>query len=633
MLGASGINRGTAFTLPQREALGLTGLLPTGVSTLEGQLRRVYAQYQAQGSDLRKWVLLTNLRDRNEVLYYKLLSGHLAEMLPVIYTPTVGQAIQRFSQEFRRTRGVFLSVDHPDQIETALRNTGLGPDDIDLLVATDSEGILGIGDQGIGGIEISIGKLAIYTAAGGIHPRRTLPVVLDVGTDNLQLLNDPLYLGERHARVRDHRYDEFLDAFVAAVRAVFPNAMLHWEDFAADNARRVLHRYTDQICSFNDDLQGTAAVTLAAITSALRVTGERLSDQRIVIHGAGTSGTGIADLVRDTMIREGLTPEQANQRFWAVDRQGLLVDDDPTLRDFQRPYARTRDEVTAWTTTVPGRPISLAEVVGQVHPTVLIGASTQGGAFTENIVKDMAAHVDRPIILPLSNPTSMCEAVPADLLAWTDGRALVATGSPFAAGHPRRAHLPDPAVQQRPDLPRPRPRRHRRPGQPDHRQHDQRRIHRRRETRRPHHPRRTPAPAHGRPAHRRRHRRHRRGHRRRPRRRRPHHHRQPRPTSHRRHVAHRIPATRPDREVGRPPARTTERNIQWPTPRGSPPRWSSIGNGSSRRHAEEWTARCSSTPPTHSRVRGCQSSTWIGSLRTATNVRNHSAASAPSIAR
>ena len=552
VLGASGINRGTAFTLPEREALGLTGLLPTGVSTLEGQLRRVYAQYQAQGSDLRKWVLLTNLRDRNEVLYYKLLAGHLAEMLPVIYTPTVGQAIQRFSQEFRRTRGVFLSIDHPDQIETALRNTGLGPDDIDLLVATDSEGILGIGDQGIGGIEISIGKLAIYTAAGGIHPRRTLPVVLDVGTDNLQLLNDPLYLGERHARIRDHRYDQFLDAFVAAVSAVFPNAMLHWEDFAADNARRVLHRYTDQICSFNDDLQGTAAVTLAAITSALRVTGGRLSDQRIVIHGAGTSGTGIADLVRDTMIREGLTPEEANQRFWAVDRQGLLIDDDPTLRDFQRPYARTRDEITAWTTTVPGRPISLAEVVAQVHPTVLIGASTQGGAFTENIVKDMAGHVDRPIILPLSNPTIHVRGRargPARL----DRRPRPRRHrQPVRPGHPQRAHLPDPAVQQRPDLPRPRPRRHRRPGQPDHRQHDQRRVHRRRGTRRPHHPRRTPAPAHGRPAHRRRHRRHRGGHRRSPRRRRPHHHRQPRPASHRRHVAHRIPATRPHRALGHP---------------------------------------------------------------------------------
>ena len=432
VLGASYLNRGTAFTLPQRDALHLTGLLPTGVSTLQAQVHRVYDQYQAQDTDLRKWVLLTNLRDRNEVLYYKLLSEHLAEMLPVIYTPTVGQAIQRFSQEFRRTRGVYLSIDHPDQIETALRNTDLGPDDIDLLVATDSEGILGIGDQGIGGIEISIGKLAIYTAAGGIHPRRTLPVVLDVGTDNPQLLDDPLYLGERHARIRDHRYDDFLDAFVTACRTVFPNAMLHWEDFAADNARRVLHRYTDQICSFNDDLQGTAAVTLAAITSALRVTGDRLSDQRIVIHGAGTSGTGIADLVRDAMIRDGLTSEQADQRFWAVDKQGLLIDDDPTLRDFQRPYARSRVEINAWATAVPGRPASLGDVVSEVRPTVLIGASTQGGAFTEAIVKDMASHADRPIILPLSNPTSMCEAVPADLLAWTDGRALVATGSPFA---------------------------------------------------------------------------------------------------------------------------------------------------------------------------------------------------------
>ena len=432
VLAASPINRGTAFTPAERDALALTGLLPPGVSTLEDQVHRVYSQYQEQGGNLRKWVLLTNLRDRNEVLYYKLLSEHLAEMLPVIYTPTVGQAIQRFSHEFRRTRGVYLSVDHPDQVETALRNTGLGPDDVDLLVATDSEGILGIGDQGIGGIEIAIGKLAIYAAAGGIHPRRTLPVVLDVGTDNAELLNDPLYLGERHARIRDHRYEQFLDAFVNACRTVFPNAMLHWEDFAADNARRVLHRYTQQICSFNDDLQGTAAVTLAAVTSALRVTGRQLADQRIVIHGAGTSGTGVADLIRDTLIAQGLSPAEAHQRFWAVDKQGLLVQDDPALRDYQRPYARPREELQTWKTVVPGQPVGLAQVVAEIHPTVLIGASTQGGAFTEAIVTDMATHTDRPIILPLSNPTTMCEAVPADLLAWTNGRALVATGSPFA---------------------------------------------------------------------------------------------------------------------------------------------------------------------------------------------------------
>src|SRR6476619_2727562 len=259
VLASPAINRGTAFTLAQREALGLTGLLPTGVTTLEGQLRRVYAQYREQTSDLRKWVYLANLRDRNEVLFYRLLTDHLSEMMPVVYTPTVGQAIERFSHEYRRPRGVYLSVDHPDQVETALRNTGLGPDDLDLLVATDSEGILGIGAQGVGGIEISIGKLALYTAAAGIHPRRVLPVVLDMGTDNLKLLNDDMYLGARHARVRGQRYDDLIDAYVTAVSKLFPGAMLHWEDFGAPNARRILNKYADQVCTFNDDMQGTAA--------------------------------------------------------------------------------------------------------------------------------------------------------------------------------------------------------------------------------------------------------------------------------------------------------------------------------------------------------------------------------------
>ena len=273
VLGSPTINRGTAFTLAERDALGLTGLLPSGVSTLEGQTRRVWAQYQQQPSDLAKWVYLANLRDRNEVLFYRLLSERIAEMLPVVYTPTVGTAIERFSHEFRRSRGVYLSVDHPDQVETALRNTGLGPGDVDLLVATDSEGILGIGDQGVGGIEIAIGKLAVYTAAAGLHPRRMIPVVLDTGTDNLRLLNDPLYLGERHARVRDQRYDDLIDAYVTACSTLFPNAMLHWEDFGATNARRILDRYADEICTFNDDMQGTAAVVLAAVFSALRASG------------------------------------------------------------------------------------------------------------------------------------------------------------------------------------------------------------------------------------------------------------------------------------------------------------------------------------------------------------------------
>ncbi len=429
------INRGTAFTHAERETLGLKGLLPTGVSTLEGQLRRVYQQYLEQANDLRKWVYLANLRDRNEVLFYRLLTEHISEMLPVVYTPTVGLAIERFSHEFRRTRGVYLSVDHPEDVETALQNTGLGPDDVDLLVATDSEGILGIGDQGVGGIEISIGKLAVYTAAAGLHPRRVLPVVLDMGTDNLRLLNDDMYLGERHARVRDARYDELIDAYITAVGKLFPTAMLHWEDFGATNARRILNKYADQTCTFNDDMQGTAAVVLAAVFSAMRAAGSRLRDQRVVIHGAGTAGLGIADMMREEMIRQGLSPAEATGRFYPLGRDGLLLDGAPGLLDFQQSYARSRDEVAGWSVT--GGHIGLADVVANAHPTILIGTSTQPGAFTESIVRTMAAETARPIIMPLSNPTSKAEALPADLIAWTDGRVLTATGSPFAPVHHR----------------------------------------------------------------------------------------------------------------------------------------------------------------------------------------------------
>jgi malate dehydrogenase (oxaloacetate-decarboxylating) len=407
------INRGTAFTFEERRELGLTGLLPMGVSTLDQQVRRTYAQYRSQPNDLAKWVYLANLRDRNEVLFYRLLSDHIEEMLPVVYTPTVGLAIERFSHEFRRSRGVYLSVDHPAEVEIALRNTELGAEDVDLLVATDSEGILGIGDQGVGGIEISIGKLAVYTAAAGIHPSRVLPVVLDMGTDNLTLLNDEMYLGERHARVRDERYDQLVDAYVTAAGKLFPNAMLHWEDFGASNARRLLDRYAGECCTFNDDMQGTAAVVLAAAFSAVRAAGSRMRDQRVVIHGAGTAGLGVADMLRDQMVREGLSQEEATRRFWALGRRGILADDRlEHLRDFQVPYARSWSEVADWSPagTRPG----LAE------------------AFSEQIVRDMAAHCSRPIIMPLSNPTSKTEALPADVLRWTDGRALVATGSPFA---------------------------------------------------------------------------------------------------------------------------------------------------------------------------------------------------------
>jgi malate dehydrogenase (oxaloacetate-decarboxylating) len=432
VLGTPMLNRGTAFTPEERRALGLVGLLPHGVSTIDGQVRRTYAQYQRQPDALAKNVYLANLRDRNEVLFYRLLSEHLAEMLPIVYTPTVGKAIERYSHEYRRPRGVFLSVDHPDLLEESFRDYGLGPDDVDLIVATDAEGILGIGDWGVGGIDIAIGKLAVYIAAAGIHPRRVIPVVLDMGTDNLHLLNDPMYLGNRHARVRGQRYDDFIDTYVTAATKLFPRALLHWEDLGASNARRILQRYADQCCTFNDDMQGTAAVVLAAALAAARASGTRIADQRVVIHGAGTAGVGIADMLREVMTADGLDAEEATRRFWCLGRQGLLTDDRADqLLDFQQPYARPAAEVAGWTRTGTGRGPSLADVVGHVHPTMLIGTSTQAGAFTEAIVRQMAAHVERPVIMPLSNPTSRSEAVPAALIAWTDGRALVATGSPF----------------------------------------------------------------------------------------------------------------------------------------------------------------------------------------------------------
>jgi malate dehydrogenase (oxaloacetate-decarboxylating) len=435
------LNRGTAFTLDERRILGLDGLLPSGVSTLESQLRRVYAQYLRKPDDLAKNVFLTNMRDRNEVLFYRLLTDHLEEMLPIVYTPTVGEAIERYSHEYRRPRGVYLSVDRPDEVEDALRNYGLDGDTVDLLVATDSEGILGIGDQGVGGIDIAIGKIAVYIAAAGLHPRRVIPVVLDVGTDNLRLLNDELYLGYRHARVRDERYDRLIDAYVTAAGKLFPHAMLHWEDFGTTNARRILARYS-HLCSFNDDVQGTAAVVLAAVLGAVRAAGGRLSDQRVVVHGAGTAGLGVADLIRDEMIREGLDPAEATRRFWALGRRGLLTDDRAEHQyDFQRRYAWPVEDVARWSSNA-GQGVGLAEVVTHARPTVLIGTSTQAGAFTEPIVREMAANVERPIILPLSNPTSRAEAVPEDLIAWTQGRALVATGSPFPpVEHGGRAHV------------------------------------------------------------------------------------------------------------------------------------------------------------------------------------------------
>ncbi len=425
------LNRGTAFTLAEREALGLTGLLPDGVSTIEGHLHRVYAQYLRQPDDLAKNIFLGHVRDRNEVLFYRLLTEHISEMLPIVYTPTVGTVIERYSLEFGRPRGVYLSVDHPDQVETAFRNYGLGPDDVDLIVATDSEGILGIGDWGVGGIAIAVGKLAVYTAAAGLHPRRIIPVVLDTGTDNQGLLGEEMYLGIRHPRVRGERYDELIEAYVSTATRLFPNALLHWEDFGAANAHRVLMKYADTCSTFNDDIQGTAAVVLAAALGAVRAAGTRMRDQTVVIHGAGTAGVGIADALRQVMIDEGLSADEATARFYALGSKGLLTSNYPgKLRDFQVPYARQASEVAGWHHDEDGR-IGLAEVVTHSRPTMLIGTSTQPGAFSEAIVTEMAAYVDRPIIMPLSNPTSHSEAQAADLIAWTGGRALIATGSPF----------------------------------------------------------------------------------------------------------------------------------------------------------------------------------------------------------
>ena len=426
------LNRGTAFTAEQREQLSLTGLLPSAVLSLADQSRRAYAQYQRQPDDVSKHIALTALHDRNEVLFYRLVSQHLREMLPIVYTPTVGTAIERYSQDYRRPRGVYLSIDQPEAIEAAFHNFGAGADDVDLIVATDAEQILGIGDWGVGGIAISIGKLVVYTAAAGIDPHRVIPLMLDVGTDRQSLLDDPLYLGNRHQRVRDERYDAFVDAYVETATRLYPKAVLHWEDFGPANARRIIEKYRDEVCTFNDDMQGTGAITLAAALSAVRVSGVPLREQRIVIFGAGTAGIGNADQLRAAMIRDGLSNEEASRHFWCVDRPGLLTQDlASTLRDFQMPYARSANDVNGWARTGPGGGIDLAEVVRQVHPTMLIGTSTVGGAFSEPIVREMAAHSQRPIILPLSNPTPLAEATPADLIHWTEGRVLVATGSPF----------------------------------------------------------------------------------------------------------------------------------------------------------------------------------------------------------
>jgi malate dehydrogenase (oxaloacetate-decarboxylating) len=421
------LNKGSAFTEAERREFGLTGLLPPGVSTPGVQLARIYGNYRQKTSNLERYIHLVSLQDRNETAFYRLLNEHLVEMMPIIYTPVVGEACQAYSRIYRRPRGLYIAYPQRDSIDAALAN--LGDQDVSIVVVTDGERILGLGDLGIGGMGIPIGKLALYTVCAGIHPAATLPVILDVGTNNRELLEDPLYVGWRHERIRGAQYDAFVEAFVTAIIGRFPRVLLQWEDFARHNAARLLEKYRDRLCSFNDDIQGTGAVTLAVATAGVAASGSTFADQRIVVLGAGSAGAGITRQLATAMRGAGLTEQQARDRVWLVDASGLVhsrqTDLDPFKREFARPFA----VVAAWAGAADNIP--LLEVVKHAHPTMLIGTAAQPQAFTEEIVREMARHVARPMIFPLSNPTSRAEALPGDLIAWTEGRALVATGSPF----------------------------------------------------------------------------------------------------------------------------------------------------------------------------------------------------------
>jgi malate dehydrogenase (oxaloacetate-decarboxylating) len=419
--------KGTAFTADERRSLGLLGLLPTVVKTLAEQVEHCWHEFSTRRDDLDKHIYLRALQDRNETLFYRLLSEHIPETLPIVYTPTVGEACQRFGEIYRRPRGLFVSYDDRDCLDEVIRNRP--HPEVDVIVVTDGQRILGLGDQGIGGMGIPIGKLSLYTLIGGIDPARTLPIVLDVGTDNIELLDSPLYLGWRHRRLDDDDYYAFIDKFVAAVREQLPDVLLQWEDFASAHAQPILASYRDKLLTFNDDIQGTAAVTLGALHGAAKVAGRPLSQQQVVMLGAGSAGIGVLEMVRQEMVTEGLTEQAALERIWVVDVVGLLTDDRSDLTEAQRKFAQPAGRVADWGLSGAAQ---LADVVHHVDVGVLLGLSTAAGAFTEDIVREMAGKTERPIIFPLSNPTSRSEAHPAELDHWTDGRALIATGSPFA---------------------------------------------------------------------------------------------------------------------------------------------------------------------------------------------------------
>lgn len=422
------LNKGSGFPEAERRELGLLGLLPYHHSPLEEQVSRSYENFSRLGTPLEKYIYLMSLQDRNETLFYRLVGTYITEMMPIIYTPTVGLGCQVYSHIFRRPRGLYISYPNRDQLATILANTPL--DETEVIVVTDGERILGLGDQGVGGMGIPVGKLSLYTLCAGIHPRTTLPIVLDVGTNNQERLADPLYLGWRHERIRGPEYDDFIEDFVQAVMKRFPGVLLQWEDFSKRNAPRLLDRYRDRLCTFNDDIQGTGAVTLAGMLAAMRLLGERLRDQRIVILGAGASASGISDQIVTAMVSEGAVEAEARAAIWQIDSQGLVHSGRENLEPIKQVYAHPLASLAGWELGEPGR-FTFADVVRNVRPTILIGASAQPGAFTESIVREMAAHVERPIIFPLSNPTSKSEADPADLFRWTAGRVLTATGSPY----------------------------------------------------------------------------------------------------------------------------------------------------------------------------------------------------------
>jgi malate dehydrogenase (oxaloacetate-decarboxylating) len=427
LLESAQLNKGTAFNNAERDEFALKGLLPPAIETMDEQQQRAYHQYSIISDDLQKNIFLNNLYNINETLFFRLISEHIQEMMPIIYTPTAGLAIQQYSNEFRKPRGIYIAYPDRDHIDEILENR-INPE-IDLIVVTDSEQILGIGDQGVNGIGISVAKLVIYTLAAGINPRRMLPLMIDVGTNNTRLREDPFYLGWRHPRINRDEYHQFVEAVMNAINKKFPHVFLQWEDFGKKNARYNLECYQDRMCSFNDDIQGTGAVAMAALLNASKTTDTLLSDHRVLIYGAGTAGCGIADDLWKWMVKEGLNHQEAYDRFWLMDSQGLITTDRENIDYFKEPYARSSSETVDWG---PENDITdLLEVLRKVKPTILIGTSTVHHAFTKDVVKAMASYVDRPIIFPLSNPLNLVEATPQDIINWTDGKALVATGSPF----------------------------------------------------------------------------------------------------------------------------------------------------------------------------------------------------------